>query len=194
MDYARITKNRRKAQLAFTVMGLAFLLASCVAAVYAVYGLYTGNETLVDRCARPLLPALFGAGYMGVMVLKTRDQVERWERRAKGGELVMVPTIVYWAIRHNPTGYLIPMAQGRDGRGGSHMEPAPASVDTGLFRSERAAKGFLTTWLKGKVVADRGMDSGAPECDPEYYEKLRTIQIRSRKREEMEIVKATLTF
>ena len=97
--------------------------------------------------------------------------------------------ITFWTIRHKPTGYMLPVAKGRDGRGGSHVEPVEPSVDTRLFRSERAAKGFLTTWLKGKVVAERGMDPGHPgnDWESEYYEDLKTVPVPTRKREEMEV-------
>ena len=98
--------------------------------------------------------------------------------------------IKFWVIRHKPTGHLLPVATGRDGRGGSHVEPQPPSVYSRLFRTERVAKGFLTSWLKGKVVADRGVSEGHPgnDWEKDYYEDLSTIPVPSRKREEMEVV------
>ena len=100
--------------------------------------------------------------------------------------------ILVWLIRHKPTSNYIPEAYGHEGRGGSHLAPVPPR-DAGkqrprIFKSERAAKIFLTAWLKGKVVVDR-YHGGA---DSDYDEFTRVVPISSRKRDEMEIVGYTI--
>lgn len=96
-------------------------------------------------------------------------------------------TYSYFIIRHTPTGFVIAPAKGRDGRGGSHVEPSAGRPR--LFDTERAAKGWLTTWLKGKVTTDGFYTT----YEGDYEETLRTEPVPSRKREEMEIVKVELT-
>lgn len=97
-------------------------------------------------------------------------------------------------IKHKPTGYYLPEPVGRMGRGGSHTEPDPDSNNARIFRTPRAAKNALTAWLRGKVVAHRGMSSGGPDFYAEYYEDLELVPVPSRKREEMEIVELELSL
>lgn len=91
----------------------------------------------------------------------------------------------YFIIRHRPTGFVITPAKGRDGRGGSHVEPSDGRPK--LFSVERAAKGWLTSWLKGKVTEHW---SGDPDCDV----RLVVEHVPSRRRDEMEIVPAELIY
>lgn len=91
----------------------------------------------------------------------------------------------YFLIRHKPTGFFIPPGKGIDGRGGSHVEPSDEKPK--LFASERSAKSWLTTWLKGKVVDDSYTDRHG-----EFQYSLKTVAVPTRKREEMEIVPARL--
>ena len=93
-------------------------------------------------------------------------------------------------IRHIPTGHFIPRPHGMNGRGGSHLEPRENKQDARIFYSERSAKIFLTTWLKGKVHAHRQIIDGHPGNDwtPDYKEDLRTYPVASRIREDMEII------
>lgn len=93
-------------------------------------------------------------------------------------------------IRHKPTGHYIPEPEGRNGRGGSHLEPSPDKDKARIFRSERSAKIFLSSWLKGKYVADRGYSDGHPGNDWErdYYEDVSIVPVSSRVREDMEII------
>lgn len=96
----------------------------------------------------------------------------------------------YWIIRHKPTGNIIPYAHGKMGRGGSHVEPCNPSFDRPrLFLEERTAKGFLTSWLKGKVTVSPSQDYYG-----EYNEDWTITKVESRKREDMEIIKASLVF
>lgn len=93
-----------------------------------------------------------------------------------------------YAIRHKPTGDYIPRALGREGRGGSHLEPVEptGSKETRprFFETERAAKIFLSSWLKGKVVHTSGYDS----LNGEYWEDTEIVPVPSRKAEDMEVV------
>lgn len=107
-------------------------------------------------------------------------------------------TVSLFAIRHKPTGDYIPKPQGRDGRGGSHLEPVEptGSKETRprFFDSHRSAKIFLSSWLKGKYVADRGFWEGHPGSDYErdYFENITIVPVSSRIAEEMEIVEYTI--
>lgn len=93
-------------------------------------------------------------------------------------------------IRHIPTGHYLPEPKGRNGRGGSHLEPSPDKDDARIFRSLLSAKRFLGTWLKGKYVCNRGYSDGHPDNDWErdYYEEISVIPVTSRIREDMEII------
>ncbi len=97
-------------------------------------------------------------------------------------------TIILYAIRHKPTGNYIPESFGVNGRGGSHLEPVPATsgkfTRPRFFHTERAARIFLTGWLKGKVVAWAGYDSHTGE----YDSGLDTVPVPTRIAAEMEII------
>jgi hypothetical protein len=99
--------------------------------------------------------------------------------------------MIRYAIKHIPTGYYIPEPEGRAGRGGSHTEPHPNSNDARLFKTERSAKLFLGSWLKGKYVADRGYSAGHPgnDWEQDYWEEIHIVPQPNRKREDMEIIK-----
>lgn len=92
----------------------------------------------------------------------------------------------YYVIEHIPSSQFIPQAQGFKGRGGSHVEPGEGHPK--LFKSEKAAKSWLTTWLKGKQT--RNTYQG---YDGDYYETVETTPVLSRKREEMRIVLVQLS-
>jgi hypothetical protein len=100
-------------------------------------------------------------------------------------------TISFWAVRHKPTGWYLPEVYGRQGRGGSHVEPTNL-VRPRLFISQRAAKAYLGQWLLGKHNASRGYDSGSPYSEPEYWEEVSVEPVATRKREEMEIIELKL--
>lgn len=93
-------------------------------------------------------------------------------------------TYTYFILRHKPTGFVIAHASGRHGRGGSHVEPSNGRPK--LFDTERAAKGWLTSWLKGKVTTEFSYQ--------DFDERLIVTPVPSRKRDEMEIVEARLTL
>lgn len=113
-----------------------------------------------------------------------------------------------YAIRHKPTGGYLPQPTGRNGRGGSHLDPHVFDGTTGygknrnrrtlkekllprLWAKESDAKNALTHWLKGKVHAHRHY-SGYPDYD--YDEDTSLEVVTSRIREEMEIVPITITL
>ena len=97
--------------------------------------------------------------------------------------------MTYYCIRHIPSGKIIPCANGRMDRGGSHVEPSdPDEHLPKVFSAPRYAKGWLTTWLKGAVVHSSGYDSFSGE----YYEETELVPKPHRKREEYEII--TLSF
>lgn len=98
--------------------------------------------------------------------------------------------MTFWFIRHKPSGHYLPEPAGRLGRGGSHVEPtAFNSQPPRVFTTERSAKSALTAWLRGKFVR-----SGSRDWETGIWEEddLECIPVPSRKREEMEIIPATL--
>jgi hypothetical protein len=99
-------------------------------------------------------------------------------------------TLVLYAIKHKPTGFVLPKPTDRGGRGGSYVEPAdPGSCIPRLFMNERSAKSALGQWLKGKhsVIVNNGIS--APWLgEDEYREDHHITPVPSRKREEMEVV------
>ena len=66
--------------------------------------------------------------------------------------------LIKFAVKHKPTGYYIPQPEGRQGRGGSFEEPNPDQNRVRLFKSERAARIFITTWCKGKHYGETEYD------------------------------------
>lgn len=102
-------------------------------------------------------------------------------------------SICFWAIRHKPTGHYLPEVYGRQGRGGSHVEPvSKLEQRPRMFVSKRGATSALGQWLLGKFEHISGCDSGSPDSDPEYYEETWVVKVESRKREEMEIIELKL--
>jgi hypothetical protein len=97
----------------------------------------------------------------------------------------------FFAIRHKCTGYIIPCANGRLGRGGSHVEPIdPRENLPRIFTEKRYAKGWLTSWCKGKIVKSGYTSS----YDGEYEESQKTIPTPHRKRKEYEICPVYIRF
>lgn len=98
--------------------------------------------------------------------------------------------LAMYAIRHIPSGGYLPKPQGRNGRGGSHMEPVvfdgrgarSQKLLPRLWATETAAKIALSTWLHGKVTCRR---YGGYDNYQEYYNY---IKVPTRIREDMEIV------
>lgn len=90
-------------------------------------------------------------------------------------------------IRHKPTGFIIGMAKGMRGKGGSHLEPqSPLDAIPRFFRKEGRARAHLTTWLLGKQSA---LYTHEGEHDGNKIEK-----VSSRIKEEMEIAKIEINI
>lgn len=90
----------------------------------------------------------------------------------------------FFIIRHKPTGFIIPCADGKLGRGGSWVEPAdPKLALPRVFTAKKYAKGWLTSWCKGAMTMHWSTDweSGHQDGRNELVEK------PHRKREEYEI-------
>lgn len=92
-----------------------------------------------------------------------------------------------WFVRHKPTGHYIPEPKGRNGRGGSFLEPSSNKDDARIFRSELSAKRFIGAWLKGQYhhSSSVGYDY---EGNPDYYEDVSIVPVPSRIREDMKII------
>lgn len=98
-------------------------------------------------------------------------------------------------VRHIPSGKYLPAATGRDGRGGSHVEPGEAD-NARIFRSKRSAKIALNAWLKGKWVTDRGYSPGHPgnDWEGEHYEETSIVPQPHRHFSDMEIIEREITL
>lgn len=115
--------------------------------------------------------------------------------------------VTFYAVRQISTGFYIPRPQRSDGRGGSFSEPfnfhnreenlirrpkmSQHFVKTAqprLFTEERAAKIFLTTWLKGRWKCYR---SGSYD---DYDEEVYIEKDPNRTVIDMEIVPVTVTL
>lgn len=103
----------------------------------------------------------------------------------------MATTLIKYALRRKSDGFYMPRAEGRNGRGGSYMEPAnPASKanEVRLFDSSKAATIALKAWCKGKWVASRGQSSSGPDFESEYYEDLEIVPQPGRSFEDFSVV------
>lgn len=87
--------------------------------------------------------------------------------------------MIYYAIRHKPTGFFLPVAKGRTG---SRVEPE-CNCCPRLFKEERHAKGYLTVWLQGIFETGKFQT-----YEGEWEEDLDIIPQPHRKRENMEII------
>lgn len=99
-------------------------------------------------------------------------------------------TITYWAIKRKTDGFYLPQPIGRNGRGGSYMEPTDPKepkMKIRFFHSQIGAKNALTAWLKGEHLRSWGPSSLESFFDD--GEELIDVKPRpDRKREDMEIV------
>ena len=102
--------------------------------------------------------------------------------------------ITLWAIRRKSDGYYIPNPLGRNGRGGSFVEPVQpdALANIRLFHIERAAKIALKAWLQGHWVTSRGQSTDYFSGGTEYYEDTNIVPVEGRNADNMEVVEVTL--
>ena len=99
-----------------------------------------------------------------------------------------------WAIRHKPTGFMLPNPKGHSGRGGSFVDPQdPKEIHPRLFISQLAAKRALIAWLRGKHEGEWEHDCG-DEWGPTYKYCVGyvVIPVPSRKAEDMEVIEIKL--
>lgn len=98
-------------------------------------------------------------------------------------------TLKRWAIRRKSDGFYIPQPIGRNGRGGSRVEPVdPANIweNIRLFHTEQAAKIALNAWLKGEWITYRTSGDYFGGIDPEETTSIHPVE--SRKKDDMEVV------
>ena len=95
-----------------------------------------------------------------------------------------------WAIRHKPTGFMLPNPKGHSGRGGSFVDPQdPNEIHPRLFISQLAAKRALIAWLRGKH--EGAYDFEYSDYDNKSYQVCVgyvVVPVPSRKAEDMEVV------
>lgn len=101
-----------------------------------------------------------------------------------------------FAIRHKPTGKLMPVPTGKNGSGSSYWEPAEQAegLMPRLFPLRRSAAGALTQWLRGmhKPVTEFERDETFSPC----YEITIGTEVEpvpGRIASDMELVEFTLT-
>jgi len=98
--------------------------------------------------------------------------------------------MIFYAIKHSPTGKYLPNSLGKKGRGGTHVEPMCFPHCPRLFSRRQDASTSLTWWLRGKVTVHI-TSGGSYDCG-EYDEDWRVKEMANRKKEEFEIVKIYL--
>ena len=95
-----------------------------------------------------------------------------------------------WAIRHKPTGFMLPNPKGHNGRGGSFVDPQdPKEIHPRLFITQLAAKRALIAWLRGKH--EGAYDFEYSDYDNKSYQVCVgyvVVPVPSRKAEDMEVV------
>jgi hypothetical protein len=97
--------------------------------------------------------------------------------------------ITKWAIRRKLDGYYLPQPVGRNGRGGSRVEPInPVNnwENIRLLASEQAAKIALNAWLKGEWITHRSAGDYWAGIEPD--EETTIHALRRRRAEDMEVV------
>ena len=94
--------------------------------------------------------------------------------------------MIYYAIKHIPTGNFLPYAKGSKGGGFTHVEPEKFPYQPRLFHREQDAKSCLTVWLKGKITVSRY--GGDPYDNYECSEDWHVEKGPNRKRREFEII------
>lgn len=99
--------------------------------------------------------------------------------------------MIFYAIKHKPTGWYLPPGLGTGGRGFTHCEPVDGQAyHPRLFHTLGAARCALAWWLKGATSVARS-GSLSWEYD-DYVESWHTEPMPERVAEEMEIVKIEL--
>ena len=102
----------------------------------------------------------------------------------------------FFAIRHKPSGHLLPLVWGtRGGRGFTCVEPAdPTVCPPRLFTRQQDAKCALSWWLRGetRVTMSRSYSGVFGEADDS--EDWSTNRRPERKSDEMEVVGIRLSI
>lgn len=94
-----------------------------------------------------------------------------------------------YAIRHKHSGYYLPNPKGKNGSGGSFVEPVNPDVELPrLFLTHRSANSALTQWLKGHHIAT--WDCG--DEGPAFVDSITLKPQPNRHKEDWEIVEIHL--
>lgn len=97
----------------------------------------------------------------------------------------------FWVIRRKSDGKWLPKAEGRRGRGGTHVEPVAVPYPPRMFHTEAAAKVALTYWLQGRITVTYIKGDGWETDDDERWD---TEPDPTRQRDDMEIVHVEIVF
>lgn len=99
--------------------------------------------------------------------------------------------MIYYAIKHVPSGQYIGLPSGRGGRGGTHarLVSPEGPYPPRLFHTAHAAKIALTYWLGGPITVTHYRDDWTGEYDEDWHIE----PAPERKREDMEIVALKFT-
>lgn len=107
----------------------------------------------------------------------------------------MTNTVIYYALRHKPTGKYMPARMTKAGRAGwSWWDPASmhnsgVGPQPRLFTTPIAVKNAAAMWLKGtaSAVTSTDWESGHTEVEGVAYDK-----VKGRKRDDLEIIEFEL--
>lgn len=106
---------------------------------------------------------------------------------------LMKPVLEMYVIEHTPTGKVLPRAKGRNGRGGSLVEPiewTDPTEEPRLIPTKKRAENVLTQWLRGHHK--HRVDYGDPLTNDDGDEWNEIIPQPHRRREDMRIRKVVL--
>lgn len=102
--------------------------------------------------------------------------------------------MMFFAIRHKPTGGFMPQAATRRG-GFTHDEPS-VHFPPRMFTREQDAKCALTWWLKGVTSVTAGYNGWDGDYDEQWDTKMPTVDsewMAERTAEDFEVVKVEIT-
>lgn len=92
----------------------------------------------------------------------------------------------FWAIKHKPSGKLLPSPRGRGGRGGTFVEINDPGTPR-LFHDAKSAKAALRFWLAGEIHVGQHQDYSG-----DWDEDWRTVPKPDRKAEDMQVVRVAI--
>lgn len=95
-----------------------------------------------------------------------------------------------YIVRHKQSGWVMP--ETKTGKGGSWSELSdPDTTQPRLFVTKKAATNFIGQWCRGQVKA---IHYPSPDIYGETSVVLKIAPVRSRKKEDLEVVRAKVSW